>query len=393
MHWTGLLGMPRRVYTYPTGLGWDGPNLASSIFGFVMAFGAAAVLLDLVLHWRFGRKAAHNPWQADTLEWASGTPPRSYNFASLPTLATRHPLWQYPDMAQGIAEGRYGLPQAVHGRRETMGSDPVSGQPREVLHLPGNSWLPLIAALLLSVLCIALLLRAYGFALAVAASAAVVLLRWSWENGAHPKAVAGEAHDLPEGLKLHSRTFDGPGLWGMGLTMLADAALYFSLMFGWLFLWTVAPNWQMPPRPPLGAWPLAAVGLALGVGAWLLWRCTRQLREGRGEGLRSGLIAVAGSGAIACVVLVALIVRSPLQPEITAHDAVISFTLVYLLLHAALATVLAAMQAWRVRLGHVSVLAPYEPGVLALLWQFTTAAAALAWLVLSVLPAMLGAGQ
>ena len=49
----------------------------------------ATVLLDLVLHFLFGRKAPLNPWQADTLEWASGTPPRSYNFASLPPLPTR----------------------------------------------------------------------------------------------------------------------------------------------------------------------------------------------------------------------------------------------------------------------------------------------------------------
>jgi cytochrome c oxidase subunit I+III len=70
--------MPRRVYTYESGLGWDGPNLVSSVFSFVMAFGIATLLLDLLLHLRHGRRAPHNPWQADTLEWASGTPPRSY---------------------------------------------------------------------------------------------------------------------------------------------------------------------------------------------------------------------------------------------------------------------------------------------------------------------------
>jgi cytochrome c oxidase subunit I+III len=393
MHWTGLLGMPRRVYTYPSGLGWDGPNLVSSIFGFVMAFGVAAVLLDLALHGRFGRKAPRNPWDADTLEWASGTPPRSYNFASQPPISTRHPLWEDAGLPQAIEEGRHALPHAGHGRRETLGSDPVTGRPREVLHLPGNSWLPLIAALLLAALCIALLLRAYGAGLAIATAAVVVLLRWSWENGAHPKAVAGEAHDLPEGLKLHSRTFDGPGLWGMGLTVLADAALFASLLFGWLYLWTVAPNWQMPPRSPLGGWPLAAAGVALGTGWWLLGRTTRRLREGRSEGLRMRLLAVAASGTVACLLLGGLAMRAPLKPELTAHDAVISFTLAYLLLHAALVTVLAALQAWRVGLGHVGVLAPYEPGVLALLWRFTTAAAALAWLGFSVLPPLLGTGQ
>ena len=140
MHWTGLLGMPRRVYTYAPGLGWDLPNLVSSIFGFVMAFGVAAVLLDLALHWRHGRKAPPNPWGADTLEWATGTPPRSYNFASLPRITTRHPLWDRPALPEEIAQGRHQLPQAQHGRRETLGTDPVTGEPRPSRPQAAGRW-------------------------------------------------------------------------------------------------------------------------------------------------------------------------------------------------------------------------------------------------------------
>src|SRR5690606_12140716 len=107
MHWTGLLGMPRRVYTYEAGLGWDLPNLVSSIGSFVMTIGIAVVLLDIALHFRFGKRAGSNPWNADTLEWATGTPPAPYNFASLPTCNTRHPLWDQPDLPDSIAEGRH----------------------------------------------------------------------------------------------------------------------------------------------------------------------------------------------------------------------------------------------------------------------------------------------
>jgi len=392
MHWTGLIGMPRRVYTYDSGLGWDMPNLMSSIFSFIMAFGLATVLLDWLLHFRHGARATVNPWQADTLEWASGTPPRAYNFASLPVLATRHPLWEHPDLPLSIAQGRHALAQAAHGRRETLGCDPVTGQPREVIHLPGNSWWPLVAGVLLALLCISLLLKLYAAALVLALATTVVLLRWSWENGAHPKAAAGEAHDLPEGLKLHSRTFDGPGLWGMGLTMLADAALYLSLVFGWFYLWTAAPHWQPPAQSPLGTWPLAAVSLAFGAGLWLLQRSVQRLRRKEEQGLRNRLLAVSGLGLLGCLGLAGLLASAPLQPERSAHDAVLAFTLVFLLLHGALATVLAALQAWRVQLGHVGTHAPYEPGVVALLWQFTTGAAALAWLSMALLPLGLGAG-
>jgi cytochrome c oxidase subunit I+III len=396
MHWTGLLGMRRRVYTYDAGLGFDLPNLVSSVFGFVMAFGIAAVVLDLALHWRFGRKAALNPWQADTLEWASGMPPRSYNFASLPNLATRHPLWDRPDLPQTIAAGRHGLPQAGHGRRETFGSDPVSGRPREVIHLPGNSWLPLIAGALLAALCIALLVKDYAVALVLALAAAVVLLRWSWENGAHPKAAAGEAHDSPLGLKLHSRTFDGPGLWGMGLTLAADASLYGSLVFAWLFLWTVAPGFEAPASSPLAPWvlPIAAAAFAAG---WWCMRTTRRILSGPGTdaspALGARLALAAGSGLVGCVALLRALFAAPLEPTLNAHDAILTFLLWYLLVHGALAVVLAALQWLRVRAGYVGVHAPYEPGIVTLWWSFVAATTALGWLAFAWAPSLLGAAR
>jgi cytochrome c oxidase subunit I+III len=391
MHWTGLIGMPRRVWTYETGLGWDLPNLVSSIFGFVMAFGVAATLLDLALHWRFGRRAAPNPWQADTLEWAAGQPPRSYNFASLPAVQTRHPLWQQPQLPEAIAAGEFALARAAHGRRETMGSDPLSGRPREVIHLPGNSFWPLAAGLLLAAMCVALLARAYGVALAGALATVAVLLRWSWENGAHPTAAAGESHDLPQGLALHSRTFDGPGLWGMGLTMTANASLYGSLVFGWCFLWLVAPAWPRPPTSPLPWWTLPLATAAFGAGWVLLWRLGQRLRRGADDGLAWWLLAAAACGALGCAVLAWALWRAPLDPTQSAHDAMLAFLLVYLLLHCTLAVVLALMQAARVRHGHVGLQAPYEPGVVAMLWLFVAGAAAVAWLAFGLLPAALKA--
>lgn len=386
MHWTGLLGMPRRVYSYDTGLGWDLPNLVSSIFSFVMAFGVAAVLLDLVLHFRYGRKAPFNPWQADTLDWATGTPPTTYNFASLPRITTLHPLWEQPDLAQTIAEGRHALPHAAHGRRETLGSDPVSGEPREVIHLPGNSWWPFVSGMALAGLCISLLLKGYSVAIVMAVLAVLALLRWSWENGAHPKAAAGEATDLPEGLRLHSRTFDGPGLWGMGLTMLADAALYVSLVFAWFFLWTVAPNWQPPEQSPIGTWPLLAIALVLGLGLWLLQRCVQRLRDGNQHGLQLRLWLCTLCGALACAGLLALLMTARLEPTRSAHDAMITFMLCFLLAHSLLGMTLAALQAWRVILGYVGKVAPYEPGVVAILWWFVFGATAVSWAAFCLLP-------
>ena len=258
--------------------------------------------------------------------------------------------------------------------------------------MPGNSWWPLAAGLLLAVLCIFLLLKVYSGGIIVALAAVAVLLRWSWENGAHPKAAAGEAHDLPDGLKLHSRTFDGPGLWGMGLTLLADAALFTSLLFGWLYLWTVAPHWQPPAQSPLGVWPLAAVAGVLAVGLLCMQRAVNGLKAARCDALALQLVMAAACGALGCAGLIVLLVLAPLQPSQLAHDAVLTFTLYYLLLHAALATVLTALQAWRVQRGYVGLHAPYEPAVVALLWRFTAGAAAVAWLVMALLPLAFRAG-
>ena len=314
-----------------------------------------------------------------------------YNFASLPHITTRHPLWEAPELPETIAAGQHALPHAAHGRRETLGVDPVSGRVREVIHLPGNSWWPLVAGALLALLCLALLLKLYLPAVAVALAAVAVLLRWSWENGAHPSAVAGEARDLPPDLKLHSRTFDGPGLWGMGLTMLADAALYASLLFGWLYLWTVVPGGQAPAESPLGTWPLAAVTLLFVTGLWTLRRAVRRLRAGSDAGLQTHLWCATGLGVAGCAGLLWVWAHAALQPTLRAHDAVLSFTLLFLLLHGALASVLAALQALRMHLGHVGLSAPYEPGVVALLWQFCTFASALAWVLMALLPMAFGA--
>ncbi|HUG25039.1 cytochrome c oxidase subunit I [Piscinibacter sp.] len=372
MHWTGLLGMPRRIYTYDAGLGWAWPNLVSSVFGFVTAIGLAMVLLDFVLHFRWGRPAGSNPWRADTLEWATATPPAAYNFASLPSVETRHPLWEAPDLAQGIAEGAHALPTARHGRRETLGSDPVSGAPREVVQLPGNSWLPLCAGLALAAVCVSLLLKSYATAAAATLGALAVLLRWSWENGAQAPGATGPS-EVP-GLKLHTRTFDGPGLWGMGVTLLANGSLFLSLVFGWLFFWTASPRWEPPAVSPVAAGPLLAAGVLLSAGALSMWSAARRLRHGSASGLALRLAGAALLGLASTAALCWMLWAMPLAPTRSAHDAVIAVLLGYLALHTGLAAVLSALQAWRVRLGHVGMDAPYEPGVVALWWTFTAVA-------------------
>lgn len=370
MHLTGLLGMPRRVYTYEGGLGWDWLNLLSSVGGFVMAAGVAMIILDVVLHFHFGRKAKVNPWKADTLEWATGTPPTSYNFASIPRIETRHPLWQQPELTRSIPDGEHGLIGIEHGRRETYGTDPISGKLKEVIHLPTNSWWPLTAAFCLAIVCVSLLVRVYPVAIIASVIAAIFLLRWSWENGAHPAAAPVTEYEYSD-PPLHSRTFDGPGLWGMVMTLLADGALYLSLLFGWLYLWTVSPEWAVPEEAALSLPWLTLSGVLLTIGVALYSRLVARLRRGDDKGLGTGLWLVSAIGAAHLAILLWVTISAPLQFTELAHDAVLLVMLMFLIFHSGLSVILTALQALRVRFGYVSRLLPYEPVVLKPFWVYS----------------------
>ena len=390
MHWTGLLGMPRRVYTYDSGLGWDWPNLVSSVGSFVMATGIATTLLDLLLHVRVGKRAQSNPWQADTLEWATTLPPASYNFNSLPDVKNRHPLWREPGLPQSIAEGRHALVAIGHGRRETWGVDALTGRARDIIHLPGNSWLPLIAALLLAGLCLSLLVKLYGLALGLSGVILAVLLLWSWLNGPL-LAMDASVASVPNHPPLHWRTLDGPGMWGMAVTLVADGSLYLSLLFGWFYLGVVTPGAPPPVMAGLDShWMLASV-LLLSAGTLGLVILLRRWRRGDGQ----MFLPLCGLTLLALVqtgLLVACLRDSTLQPTARAQDAVVLVLLLYSLIHCGLAAVLTGLQAWRARLGLVSARQPYETGVVAQLWFYNLGVLWLSYGVLALFPLGWGTG-
>ncbi|BCB07455.1 cytochrome ubiquinol oxidase subunit I [Vreelandella venusta] len=389
MHWTGLLGMPRRVYTYEAGSGWEVYNLLSSVSSFVLSAGIAMVLLDIALHFRFGKPAKQNPWNADTLEWANSMPPSAYNFVSLPSVETRHPLWDEPNLPHTMAKGMHGLAVASHGRREMWGSDPITGKVREIIHLPGNSWWPLLAAAALAVVCISLLTRVYALAGIFAVIAGVFLLRWSWENGAHPNA-APDAGVKPGDPPLHSRTMDGPGLWAMAVFLIANGSFFLSYLFGWFYLWTVSPEWQMPDTPPLSLLIMGMAGGAVLAGGVVIEKLVRGLRQQRDAGLRASLYLAAALGALQVGLAGWALWRADLSPTQTTHDAVMLVGLVYALFHGGLAVILTVLQGMRVGYGYVGAQAPFEPAVVALLWRYNVATFWLLVGALVILPRVIG---
>jgi cytochrome c oxidase subunit 1/cytochrome c oxidase subunit I+III len=100
-HFVGLLGMPRRVYTYPDLPHWGSLNMASTVGAFVMGLAALVLVVNVARSVRLGKQAGDNPWNAWTLEWATPSPPPEHNFDAVPPVHGRRPLWDlhHPQVA------------------------------------------------------------------------------------------------------------------------------------------------------------------------------------------------------------------------------------------------------------------------------------------------------
>jgi cytochrome c oxidase subunit 1/cytochrome c oxidase subunit I+III len=150
MHIAGLLGMPRRIYTYPAGLGWDTVNLVTTIGAYLFAVGVLLFVINLVWSLRRGAKASANPWDSATLEWSVSSPPPPYNFELIPVVRSRHPLWEdrlHPD-DPARTELSAGSPLAEG--RLTLQTSALDAEPAEVLPMPEDSLWPLALALSLT---------------------------------------------------------------------------------------------------------------------------------------------------------------------------------------------------------------------------------------------------
>jgi cytochrome c oxidase subunit I len=99
MHFSGMLGMPRRIYTYPVDRGWDVWNQLTSLGAFIQAPSFLIFVWNFLISLKNGPPAGDDPWDAWTLEWATTSPPPSYNFEVIPTIRSRRPLWdlKHPD--------------------------------------------------------------------------------------------------------------------------------------------------------------------------------------------------------------------------------------------------------------------------------------------------------
>jgi len=185
MHILGFLGMPRRIYTYDNGLGWGGLNAMVSIGSAIFGLGTAITLFNWVWSRRKGEAAGDDPWDADSLEWSTTSPPPHYNFAAIPLVASRHPLWDQrplPFAESGDDPDTSGLGIEGAIERETPVTSGIDTRPEGNLEIPHETYLPFVLALGLAVLFVGLLVHAIFVGVTGAALAVLGTLWWAWRT-------------------------------------------------------------------------------------------------------------------------------------------------------------------------------------------------------------------
>ena len=172
MHFLGLLGMPRRVYTYPAGLGWDDLNLVATIGAFAFALAVVIFVLNALVSLRRGADAGPNPWDAPGLEWGTASPPPPYNHAHIPLVDGRSPLWKH----------REKLP-VVHGlrveTRELLVTTVIDAVPDLREPSPEPTIWPFVSAVATTVMFVCSIFTPWAVVIG-AAPVAAALIAWFW---------------------------------------------------------------------------------------------------------------------------------------------------------------------------------------------------------------------
>jgi cytochrome c oxidase subunit I+III len=313
MHIVGLLGMPRRIYTYPAGLGWDTYNLIETIGAAIFAVGAVLVVINVLWSRSRGRRAGPNPWDAPTLEWSTPSPPPPYNFAVLPTIASRHPLWED---RLGEGSGRSLLdrgPLLVDGR-ETFATTPLDAEPSAIMRMPEDTYVPFLLAVSLGVVAYGLLFSLLWLAALGVIGVAVCAITWLWPEPdlAYQGTTETAFGELPVGASgRHS-----VGWWGMVAAIATEGSFFIYLLFSYFYLGSISLN-PWPSQVPRFGLPLLNTIILLSSSV-VVWWAERGIIAGKPTRLRVGLAITLGLGVIFLALQGVEYRREALSPT---HDA------------------------------------------------------------------------
>ena len=269
MHQVGLMGMPRRVYTYQAGMGWEIYNLISTIGVLIIVPGIGVFVWNVIRSYRRGEPAGANPWNSDSLEWAVPSPPAEHGWSILPIVRSRHPLWDQDDLHRG--------PEPLERFVNALSRWPLKWRaasivgtadawPREVFRVAGPSIWPLVAACGTVLIFLSELVKIrWGIAVGAAIVTASVI-RWNWPQDPPMTTDEEDAFERDTDVPVNAGGSVVVAAWAMALVILFVAIAFASLLLAYFYLRLENPIWPPPGvrEPPLVT---AAIGVALLVGS------------------------------------------------------------------------------------------------------------------------------
>ncbi|MDQ4133369.1 MAG: cytochrome c oxidase subunit I [Actinomycetota bacterium] len=229
MHILGLQGMPRRVYTYPSGRGWDFWNMAATVGSFLIALGMLIFIINVIKTRRHGEEVGPDPWDARTLEWAIPSPPPEYNFAEIPQVTARDDFWHQKyvedengrpvprtapappvgaeeeeavaaendavesvtsEVEEGSSDGAGEATTAdgaAEGDGAAHGGDGEHDEHEPHIHMPSPSYWPAFTALALAVICYGMIYKVWAVAIFGGVWCLAGLYAWGLEPSTAPE--------------------------------------------------------------------------------------------------------------------------------------------------------------------------------------------------------------
>jgi cytochrome c oxidase subunit I+III len=283
MHIVGLMGMPRRIYTYPDGLGWGIYNLISTIGVFIIVAGVGVFIANLVLSHRRKEKIGANPWNADSLEWALTSPPLQHGWSVPPIVSSRHPLWDQDDLHEGEEKDERlvrALAEWPLKWRAALVTSTADARPEEIFRVAGPSYWPFVTGIGVVIIFAAELVKLRWAALLGFAVIAFGVIAWNWPQPSPTSEDEEIAFEDEHGIPVHVGGSLIVARWGMGLVLLFISIAYVTILLAYFYLRLDDETWPPPGIDSPGILlPTLATGLVLAA-AGTIYLAVRSIRAG-----------------------------------------------------------------------------------------------------------------
>jgi cytochrome c oxidase subunit I+III len=378
MHIVGLLGMPRRIYTYGEGTGWDLYNLISSLGVLIIIPGLAVFALNVVYSRFRGERAGNDPWGGDSLEWALPSPPDQHSWSVPPIVHSRHPLWEQEDLHRGDPATE----KLVHAFarwplrwRAALVVSTGDARPEEIFRVAGPSLWPLVAAFGTVTIFIAELLKlrlgALGGALVIVFAAVM------WNRPDDPPMTREEeaAFEAEHGVPVRASGSLVIPRWGMGIAILFLSIAFGAFLLSYFYLRLENPQW---PPPGAGRPSLVFGGLCTALvlaATFSVFAARRAVQSDDIRGLSTGLGATVALGLGGVAVLVVDLAGLDFGPRDHAYGSIFFTMAGFVILVAFMALVMAVFTLVYALRGHYNAyrLSPVDNtarfwGATAVLW-------------------------